>query len=375
MCSTFTELGKEKVTDSDINTTILAQKTFDKILEGIQLSNLNFQLQVSPFSAEISLKKSLVKDRHGVIRLPPLSEDQEYEISMLKDENQNLKKTLETFHHNYEQVVNEFSEAKNMIKILEASVNKLNKPIKNESNQDIIENLKHELFDLTIENKSLREKIEIKEEEINDLENNIKVKVKLSEKLNKELNETKIRAERDKAATSKTHKAEVKSLKKDLGEERKKTIKVEKKLENIQNDRLARSEKLESSIQPGPGREVLSSSSSRLLHQTSRSICAQEIINYKPKYFLGEAFNPACNDCDDSFEGDNSGPSHDGCKHTPQCILRQPFAPPTLSSMPASMVSHWIPETSSTITLSQNPSSIPTLITHCVKLPNPGPCQ
>ena len=185
-------------------------------------------------------------------------------------------------------------------------------------------------------------------------------------------NETKTRAEIEKAATNKTHKAEVKSLRKDLGEERKKTIKVEKKLENVQNDSVARSEKLESStIQPSPGR-VLSSSSSPLLHQTSCSICAQKIINYKPKYFLGEAFNPACNDCDDSFEGANSGPSHDGCKHTPQCILRQPFAPPTLSSMPASMVSHWMPETSSTITLSQNPSSIPTLITHCVKLPNPG---
>ena len=42
-----------------------ASRIFDNILEQIQSSNLNFHLQVSPFSAVISLKKSLVKDKSG----------------------------------------------------------------------------------------------------------------------------------------------------------------------------------------------------------------------------------------------------------------------------------------------------------------------
>ena len=46
--------------DSDISAAMIASQTFDEILQMIQKSNLNFVLQVSPFSANISLKKSLV---------------------------------------------------------------------------------------------------------------------------------------------------------------------------------------------------------------------------------------------------------------------------------------------------------------------------
>ena len=59
-----------KTTDL-INPTMLAAKTFNEVLDGIQKSNLNFQLHVSPFTAKISLKKSLVKDRTGSFLLPP----------------------------------------------------------------------------------------------------------------------------------------------------------------------------------------------------------------------------------------------------------------------------------------------------------------
>ena len=53
----------------------LASNTFDFILEQIKNSSLNFQLQLSPFSAYISLKKSLVKDKNGVPQLPKLAPD------------------------------------------------------------------------------------------------------------------------------------------------------------------------------------------------------------------------------------------------------------------------------------------------------------
>ena len=50
MCSTFTKENMDTFTNSDV---------------------LNFQCQVSPFSAVISLKKSLVKERNGFVPLPP----------------------------------------------------------------------------------------------------------------------------------------------------------------------------------------------------------------------------------------------------------------------------------------------------------------
>ena len=44
---------------------MLVNETFHHILEEVQNSSLNFQLQVSPFSAIISLKKSFIKDKSG----------------------------------------------------------------------------------------------------------------------------------------------------------------------------------------------------------------------------------------------------------------------------------------------------------------------
>ena len=44
----------------------MATSTFNFILQQIQHSNLNFQLQVTPFSAVIFLEKSFVKDKLGV---------------------------------------------------------------------------------------------------------------------------------------------------------------------------------------------------------------------------------------------------------------------------------------------------------------------
>ena len=57
--------------NSDMHPAMLASTTFYKILDLIKSSNLNFQLSLSPFSAQISLKKSLVKDRSGMFLLPP----------------------------------------------------------------------------------------------------------------------------------------------------------------------------------------------------------------------------------------------------------------------------------------------------------------
>ena len=60
---------------SDTNTAMLAKKVFDGIVEQeqVQSSNLNFQLQLSPFSATIFLKKSFVRDKLGNMLLPSIN--------------------------------------------------------------------------------------------------------------------------------------------------------------------------------------------------------------------------------------------------------------------------------------------------------------
>ena len=51
-----------------------ATETFDMLLDCVKKSNLNFCLQLSPFSANISLKKTFVKDKAGVyLGQPPFS--------------------------------------------------------------------------------------------------------------------------------------------------------------------------------------------------------------------------------------------------------------------------------------------------------------
>ena len=90
-------------TDSDTNPTMLASRKFDEILEDIQNSKLNFHLQLSPFSAVISLKKSLIKDRSGVHLKPPFSSSNasRNEIAALTLKNLMLENKLADLHNEF----------------------------------------------------------------------------------------------------------------------------------------------------------------------------------------------------------------------------------------------------------------------------------
>ena len=50
--------------------TMLATTTFDSVISQIQDSCLNFTIQLTPFSALISLRKTFVKDKSGLPLLP-----------------------------------------------------------------------------------------------------------------------------------------------------------------------------------------------------------------------------------------------------------------------------------------------------------------
>ena len=72
------------------NPAIIASQEFDSNLRKIQDSNLNYQIKLSPFSAVISLKKSLIKDKSGQV-LFPYSPSISPTIESLQSINQQLK--------------------------------------------------------------------------------------------------------------------------------------------------------------------------------------------------------------------------------------------------------------------------------------------
>ena len=96
--------------DSDRNLAMLSSNAFENIINQIRTSNLNFQLQMSPFSACISLKRSLVKEKSGAFLLPPAapeSPNSESEIAALVKKNLLLENKLVEINENYARAVDD----------------------------------------------------------------------------------------------------------------------------------------------------------------------------------------------------------------------------------------------------------------------------
>ena len=75
-----------EVIDSDM--TMSAATTFDKIIQQIQNSGLNYQLKITPFSANISIKKSFVKYRGDYSLFSMESKHSDvYDVSNVDDRN------------------------------------------------------------------------------------------------------------------------------------------------------------------------------------------------------------------------------------------------------------------------------------------------
>ena len=116
----------------------------------------------------------------------------------------------------------------------------------------------------------------------------------VNETLQREIKNDKERAKAELDDSTKKLKVEIKSWRKELGEERKANIKLEKKLENIANkyEAMNKLEINDEAAEPEPPTSTLTSSE-------VCTICAEEIPNYIPKYFNGIEINPSCDDCQD----------------------------------------------------------------------------
>ena len=86
--------------------------TFSSIISEIQLSNLNFSLQITPFSAYITLKKSVIKDQNGVQAVPSppilfLLQQAHQKMAELREETEQLKIKLDAAEKKNDILVND----------------------------------------------------------------------------------------------------------------------------------------------------------------------------------------------------------------------------------------------------------------------------
>ena len=118
----------EQKIDSDL--TMADSHTFDYVLHQIISSSLNFQLQLSPFSANISLKKSFVKDKSGI---PLLSNSLQYSVQdqELLTQNMQLKLELQSLNTKHEELVKECASTHATVQYLENIVKERDITIQN----------------------------------------------------------------------------------------------------------------------------------------------------------------------------------------------------------------------------------------------------
>ena len=107
MCQIQIEKNEDKLIDSDI--LMMAENSFNSIIEQVQVSKLNFQIQLSPYSAVISLKKTFLKDQNGRYVTPKLSAGNT--VSSIKEDVIPFVK--------YETLEADYLQALNKIKVLE----------------------------------------------------------------------------------------------------------------------------------------------------------------------------------------------------------------------------------------------------------------
>ena len=147
--------------------------SFSSILNDIQFSSLNFKIEMTPFAANIILKKTSLKDKHGVPAIPSppilhLLQQAQQEIFRLREENGHVQvnvkyceaaieessKTINEMSIKLEEALEDVSESvkRNDEKVIEAEVLKKKLAVQDHS----IVSLKKASKDLQIEIEHLK---------------------------------------------------------------------------------------------------------------------------------------------------------------------------------------------------------------------------
>ena len=203
------EINKiDETINSDV--TMLAANTFNSILYQVQDSCLNYHLQISPFSAVISIKKSFVRDKSGNTILPTkivsTCSNQGTNSNNIKPGASDVESQFK-FHQEFNILQKEQEDLLKELTIAHEHIELLKK--KNEEQEKTI-------TELLRENRSAKEATSI---------------------INKAHNDARVFYEKEKLHIFKQHKIEVKSWRRELGEMTRRHIKLEKKLEILSGEK------------------------------------------------------------------------------------------------------------------------------------------
>ena len=232
--------------DSDFKMSV--SNTFSCILAEIQLSNLNYSIHMTPFAANITLKKSTQKDQNGV-HLPPsppllhLLQQAQQEINHLKEEqrrsearNQLLKTKCENLALENATNIEAFSEANDAL---------VKSKVRNDELLKKVENLEKKATKTTTEKEDIENKLKETKTKLGCEVSKLKVRIKSAEKSKKSLekenfdvNRNLINA-RDTIKNMKSEKLQLKISKSKLKSEMRK---IEKNLNKKHSQVIAKEE-------------------------------------------------------------------------------------------------------------------------------------
>merc|ERR1712179_487407 len=105
-----------------------ASEMFERIIDEVRSSNLNFQIQMTPFSANIVIKKTLIRDNSGFPLIPTTypnhDNEQKKNYKKVTEEMEALKVSHTTVQNDLEEVRTENKYYQEVIKNLQETLEK-----------------------------------------------------------------------------------------------------------------------------------------------------------------------------------------------------------------------------------------------------------
>ena len=365
MCSIKIEEKTDQIINSD--SSMIATQSFFDILSRVQSSNLNYQLQMSPYSAVISLKKSLIKDKCGNPVFPQVSRfSSGDDIKVLNDQKRKLESDLSNLYKQFQDLSVEYQNACNTIKVLENHITNEEKVVTSEAAHEVIKKqlvIDEQLMKIG----NLEEALKSKDDTLHGLEGTCETARSIAIKLNTELCDIKVKHAEEVEKIKKNFKGETKQWRKELGKVRSENIKLKKRISSIAEAESNAKSIFNQNNRDIDNDDVESFDTTEINTENEKkeicSLCGVFIENYVPKFFLGVPVNPACVKCEDKDDiydkeyNETPQPKHvlsrrgftyrpvkpyqtkqsqitKLCLHSKTCIIRQPYPPPIPSLVP-----------------------------------------
>ena len=280
-----------------------ANDAVDAIIHSVKKSHLNFYIQESPFSLLINLRKTFIKNKNGDPLMPPPSDTSDDDINEQKIKAEKLEQENFRISESMGQLEAELKDTRDALHSLS---NKL-EIAKAENMEELskVHKSKKEVEKLKTENKSLKQS-----------NNELRVKMKTfkndTDTLNKSL---KTKAKEIDRLVSKNN-----NLEEQLAVKKAENRNLADENKNIVDEKI----KLEASVLEKPGIEH---DTELKLEAETKTQTADEVSS---KIVLEPLTTSPVSRPSSAIAITASPPSRSRnlCKHTPQCIVREPRPPP-----------------------------------------------